>query len=52
MRKRTLGQEAAGAVQHAGLMGLSRPVDPDINPILIIHHNFLLVAISHWLGAD
>jgi hypothetical protein len=29
MRKRSLGKHASSAVQHAGLMGFSRPVDPD-----------------------
>jgi hypothetical protein len=41
MCKRSLSQDAASVIQHAALMGLGRPVDSDINPILIIHHNFL-----------
>src|SRR5215469_10950372 len=41
MRKRSLSKHTSSAVQHAGLMGFSRPVDADINPILILH-NFLL----------
>jgi hypothetical protein len=42
MCKRSLSQSAAGAIQHACPMGLGRPVDSDINPILIIHHDYLL----------
>jgi hypothetical protein len=52
MCKRTLSHDAARAIQHAGLMGRGRPVDSDINPILIIHHNFLPRGYLTQLGAD
>jgi hypothetical protein len=41
MCKRSFGQDSAAAVEHTGLMGLSRPVDADVKLIVIIHHGFL-----------